>query len=163
MPILTAASSSLHADRAVARRILVVDHDGDAAASLALFPESLGHETCVALDAEQALNMAILFRPDMVLLDIGMPRVDGYEVARRLRSLPERTPLHIVAVTIHAGGRTVEASIADGTYAAWWPGTAFDPTTLDAPSGPGGPEPAITYDVTLRDGTVLQDVTSVHS
>jgi hypothetical protein len=69
----------------------------------------------------------------------------------------------VVAVTIHAGGRTVEASIVNGTYAAWWPGTAFNPATLDAPSGRGGPEPAITYDVTLRDGTVLQDVTSVYS
>ena len=50
----------------------------DAAAGLAMFVESLGHESCVALDAEQALSTAILFRPGMVLLDIGLPEVDGY-------------------------------------------------------------------------------------
>ena len=69
----------------------------------------------------------------------------------------------VTAVTIHAGGQTVEASLAEGTYAAWWPGAAFDPTTVDGPSGRGGPVPAISYDITLRDGTVLQDVTPVYS
>ena len=93
------AAAQAHAERAVPRRILVVDDNHDAAASLALFLESLGHETCVAHDGERALNMAIRFRPDMVLLDIGMPGVDGYELARRLRALPQPVPLHIVAVT----------------------------------------------------------------
>jgi CheY-like chemotaxis protein len=92
-------SSEVLAGRAIPRRILVVDDNRDAAASLAMFLETLGHETCVAHDGEQAVSMAILFRPDMVLLDIGMPGVDGYEVARRLRALPQGIPLRIVAVT----------------------------------------------------------------
>ena len=64
----------------------------------------------------------------------------------------------VVGVTIHAGGRTVEASVANGTYAAWWPGPAFDPATTGAPSGEGGPEPALSYDLTLRDGSVRRDI-----
>ena len=64
----------------------------------------------------------------------------------------------VVGVTIHAAGRTLEASVADGAYAAWWPWPAFDPSTTGAPGGEGGPEPALRYDVTLRDGTVHRDI-----
>jgi hypothetical protein len=63
----------------------------------------------------------------------------------------------VAGVTIHAGSVSVEASVKDGTYAAWWPGHAFDPSQPLPPSGQGGPEPTITYDVTLKDGTVLKD------
>lgn len=63
----------------------------------------------------------------------------------------------VVGVTIHSGNTTAEASMKDGTYAVWWPGTAFDGST-PAPSGQGGPRLTITYDLTLRDGTVLRDV-----
>lgn len=64
----------------------------------------------------------------------------------------------VAALTIHAFGQTVETSIKDGTYAAWWPGQAFDLSEPLPPSGEGGPEPQLTYDVTLTDGTVLTDV-----
>ena len=50
-------------------------------------------------DGLQALRMAIEFRPDVVLLDIGMPGLDGYEVARRLRALKRERPLRIIAIT----------------------------------------------------------------
>ncbi|HEY1289560.1 MAG TPA: PAS domain S-box protein [Burkholderiales bacterium] len=83
----------------VAKRILVVDDNIDAAVTLALLLKSLGHETCVVHDGLQALRMAAQFRPDVVLLDIGMPGLDGYEVARRLRALKRERPLRIVAVT----------------------------------------------------------------
>ena len=69
------------------RRVLVVDDNVDAATTLNLLLKSLGHETCVVYDGVQALKMAVDFRPDIVLLDIGMPGLDGYEVARRLRAL----------------------------------------------------------------------------
>jgi len=83
----------------VAKRILVVDDNVDAAATLAMLLKSLGHETCVVHDGVQALRMAVQFRPDVVLLDIGMPGLDGYEVARRLRALKRERPLRIVAIT----------------------------------------------------------------
>jgi hypothetical protein len=62
----------------------------------------------------------------------------------------------VAAVTIRlADGQSVEATVTDGTYVVWWPGTAFDPASVDGPSGEGGPEPSFTYDVTLDDGTVI--------
>ena len=83
----------------LAKRVLVVDDNIDAATTLQLLLKSLGHETCVAYDGQHALRMAAEFRPDTVLLDIGMPGLDGYEVARRLRALKRERPLRIVAIT----------------------------------------------------------------
>jgi CheY-like chemotaxis protein len=60
---------------------------------------SLGYETRVATTGIEALNQAPEFKPDVVLLDIGLPGMDGYEVARRLRTLLQHRPLKIVAVT----------------------------------------------------------------
>ena len=92
-----AADSAAHA--IVPKRVLVVDDNIDAATTLQLLLESLGHETCVAHDGAQALRMAAQFQPDIVLLDIGMPGLNGYEVARRMRALERRRPLRIVAIT----------------------------------------------------------------
>jgi PAS domain S-box-containing protein len=83
----------------VPRRILVVDDNVDAAMALNLLLKSLGHETCMAYDGAQALKIAAEFRPDIVLLDIGMPGLDGYEVARQLRQLRQAGYLRIVAIT----------------------------------------------------------------
>ena len=81
------------------RRVLVVDDNSDAAAMLDMLLRSLGHEARVAHDGLAALRVAEEFQPDVVLLDIGMPGLDGYEVARRLRTLARERPLRIVAVT----------------------------------------------------------------
>ncbi len=81
------------------RRVLVVDDNVDAASTLELLLRSLGHETRVVHDGHVALQAAAEFRPDVVLLDIGLPGLDGYEVAKRLRTLKEERPFRIVAVT----------------------------------------------------------------
>ena len=83
----------------VPRRVLVVDDNIDAAATLDLLLRSLGHETRVAHDGMKALEIAREFRPEVILLDIGMPGLDGYEVARRLRAMNHGTSFRIVAVT----------------------------------------------------------------
>ncbi len=80
---IAAAPASAEASRPL--RTLVVDDNVDGASSLALLMEMLGHEAAVAHDGPEALEMALASRPDLVLLDIGLPGMDGYEVAARLR------------------------------------------------------------------------------
>jgi PAS domain S-box-containing protein len=84
---------------AVPRRILVVDDNVDAATTLHVLLRSLGHETRVAHDGMAALDIAREFRPEVILLDIGMPGLDGYEVARRLRAMNHGETFRIVAIT----------------------------------------------------------------
>ena len=81
-------------------RILVVDDNVDAAKSLSRLLERLyGQVVRVAHDGPEALAVAEEFRPEVVLLDIGLPGMDGYEVARRLRERPEFAGALIVALT----------------------------------------------------------------
>jgi CheY-like chemotaxis protein len=81
------------------RRILIVDDNADAADALEALLRSLGHETMVAYDGFQAVQAAEGFRPDIVLLDIGLPGLSGYEVARRLRERQAHKPKKIIAIT----------------------------------------------------------------
>jgi PAS domain S-box-containing protein len=85
-----AVSSQLDVQPAVAgtgrHRILVIDDNRDAAASLADLLRLKGNETCSAYDGLAGLRMAAEFRPDIVLLDLGMPGIDGFETARRMRA-----------------------------------------------------------------------------
>ncbi len=82
-----------------ARRVLIVDDNDDAAVTLQLLLTSLGHETSVARTGIEALERAPEFRPDVVLLDIGLPGLDGYEVARRLRAQDTQRVVRLVAIT----------------------------------------------------------------
>jgi PAS domain S-box-containing protein len=82
----------------ISKRVLVVDDNADAANTLQLLLQSLGHDTRVAYDGPSALAIADEFRPDVVLLDIGMPGMNGLEVARHLRSRKEHR-VKIVAIT----------------------------------------------------------------
>jgi len=83
----------------VERRVLVVDDNEDGAETLSMLLRNVGHEVAVVGDGETALETALEFRPDFVLLDIGLPGKDGYEVAREFRDRPETTDVTIVAVS----------------------------------------------------------------
>ncbi len=85
--------------KAPARRVLIVDDNEDAANSLALILKLSGHETVSVYSAVDALQRAAAFRPDVVLLDIGLPGMDGYEVAQKMRALPGLRDIRIIAVT----------------------------------------------------------------
>src|SRR6202012_3532737 len=88
------------AERARARkRILVVDDNRDGAEMLRDALEHLGHRVALAFDGPTALELAASFEPTIALLDIGLPVMDGYEVATRLRGLPGGAALKLVAVT----------------------------------------------------------------
>ena len=80
-------------------RILVADDNYDAAQSLALMLGMDGHEVRTASDGLEALRVAEEFRPQLVLLDIGMPKLDGYETARRLRERPWSHATRLFALT----------------------------------------------------------------
>ena len=81
------------------RRVLAADDNVDAAQSLAMLLSVLGHEVRTAHDGQAAVEMAESFRPDVVLLDIGMPRLNGYEAARRIREQPWGKEVALVALT----------------------------------------------------------------
>src|SRR5438067_1102716 len=85
--------------KGAARRLLLVDDNVDAASTQAALLRILGHEVEVAYDGEAALEKAREFRPEIVLLDLGMPGMDGFEVARRLRASKEGRRVKLVAQT----------------------------------------------------------------
>lgn len=80
-------------------RILVVDDNHDSALSLAMMLSIMGHETRTAHDGESAVEAAEAFLPDVVLLDIGLPKLNGYEVAQRIRESPWGASMFLIAVT----------------------------------------------------------------
>lgn len=80
-------------------RVLVADDNADAARLLAGLLELEGHEVRIAADGVQALEIAAAFLPQLAFLDIGMPRMDGYETAQRLRAMPQLAALTLVALT----------------------------------------------------------------
>ena len=81
------------------RRVLVVDDNVDAATMLAALIRQLGHEVQIVHDGSAALEAAEGYRPELILLDIGMPGMNGFEVARRLRELRRIPAVRLVAVT----------------------------------------------------------------
>jgi signal transduction histidine kinase len=87
------------AERAAPRRILVVDDNQDAAEMLSALLRHEGHETLTVHDGAQALTHAAAFRPHAVLLDLGLPTLDGFEVCRRLRTQPEYAGTTVLALT----------------------------------------------------------------
>jgi CheY-like chemotaxis protein len=85
--------------RGTGRRLLVVDDNRDAADSLALLLRLQGHQVRVAHDGPSALEAAQGERPEVIFLDLGMPGMDGYEVARRIQQTPGLEGVRLVALT----------------------------------------------------------------
>ncbi|WP_439627030.1 ATP-binding protein [Gemmata sp.] len=98
-PAPEAPAAAAEEARGPQRRVLVVDDNGDAAESLAQVLGIMGHEVRTAHDGEAGVAAAAEFRPDVVLMDLGMPKVDGYEAARRIRAEPWGRAPYLVALT----------------------------------------------------------------
>jgi len=97
------------------RRILVVDDNLAAARMLSMLLRAVGqHEIRLAHDGVEALAAATEFRPDVVLLDIGLPKMDGYEVARRLRQQPETAECLLIALTGYGTPEDIQRSLSVG-------------------------------------------------
>jgi len=98
----TSASAPIRGDgsrRTASLRVLVVDDNVDAAESLAILLRLSGHEVRTAHDGETAIETAARFDPDAMLLDIGLPGIDGYHVAKRVRRSPDRKKTMLIALT----------------------------------------------------------------
>ncbi len=80
-------------------RVLVVDDNSDSANSLALLLRLEGHQTMVAHDGLEAVEVALREAPDVVLLDIGLPSLNGYEAAVRIRQGAPERPMRLIALT----------------------------------------------------------------
>jgi PAS domain S-box-containing protein len=98
-PPAAPAPSNGDATRGASARVLVVDDNEDAAKSASILLVTLGHAVQTACDGAHALQVAEEFRPDVVLLDIGLPDFNGYEVARRLRQQPWGQSMALIALT----------------------------------------------------------------
>jgi two-component system, chemotaxis family, CheB/CheR fusion protein len=101
-------------ERPLSGRILVVDDLSDAAASLALVCEMYGAEARVASDGLQALSVGAVFEPEVVLMDISMPHMNGYEAARRVRAEKWGKTAVLIALTGWGRQGDIEAARAAG-------------------------------------------------
>jgi two-component system, chemotaxis family, CheB/CheR fusion protein len=106
LPILVEAPKPAPPDRVVAdpmsapaRRILIVEDNEDSAESLTILLGLAGHKTHTAYDGLEAIEAAAVFRPEIVLLDIGLPKLNGFEVARKIREQPWGQAMVLVALT----------------------------------------------------------------
>jgi PAS domain S-box-containing protein len=126
------------------RRILIVDDNTDAADSLGLLLRFNGHETHVVYSGKEALASVESFKPDVAVLDIGLPEMNGYDLARQIRKMPQAKALRLIALTGY--GQTEDQQRA---YAAGFDGHLVKPVTLSAleqamagmfHAGPGEPE-----------------------
>jgi PAS domain S-box-containing protein len=95
-------------------RILVVDDNEDAARTLVEVLRVLGHTVQMALDPPSAIRLAREFQPEVALLDLGLPVMDGYELSRELRALPGLTALRVIAITGYGQASDAVRSTAAG-------------------------------------------------
>jgi two-component system CheB/CheR fusion protein len=107
-------------------RVLVVDDNTDVAETTAVLLRLDGHEVVTAHDGPEALEAAAACTPDVVLLDIGLPSMDGYEVARRLRRMPHLEQARLIALTGYGQDKDVHLAQEAGIDVH-----AFKPVSYD--------------------------------
>lgn len=113
------AAAAVHPRAEMGSRVLVVDDNADAAEMLASSLTALGFDTRIALDGPSALDIAKAFQPHVALLDIGLPVMDGHELARRLKSEPGERPIRLVAVTGYGHRVTDSPRPTPGSTRIW--------------------------------------------
>jgi DNA-binding response OmpR family regulator len=105
------------ADRPAARRILVAEDEPNIVISLEFLLRGAGHEVTVARNGSDALDKAQSLRPDLVVLDVMLPAVDGFEVCRRLRGNPATRDTRILMLTARGRQGEMEKGLAAGANA----------------------------------------------
>lgn len=96
------------------KKILVVDDNRDSRELVIKILRGKGHQLCEAVDGEDALAKVAAEQPDLILMDISLPKIDGYEVTRRLKSSKEFASIPIIALTAHAMKGDREKALAAG-------------------------------------------------
>ena len=99
------------------RRILVVDDSEDMRDLIQRLLERAGYRVVLAEDGQASLTQAKLYHPDLVLMDLSLPDMDGWEAVRHLRKMPEFRTTPIIAVTAHVSPREAERAMAAGCTA----------------------------------------------
>jgi len=105
LPVVIEASKPQEVDKEAQKpiqsslRILVVDDNRDGATTLAMMLKIMGNDTCTAYDGQAGVDVAEEFRPDVILLDIGLPKLNGHEACRRIREQPWSKGVVLIAVT----------------------------------------------------------------
>ena len=92
----------------MAKRVLIADDEPNIVASLEFLMEQAGFEVKVAANGKEALDLVASFRPDLLILDVMMPEMNGYEVCQRLKSDPATRAVRVVMLS--AKGRDVEVA-----------------------------------------------------
>jgi two-component system CheB/CheR fusion protein len=90
-------TSPVASQKAPERRVLVIEDNVDSAKTIQMLLELQGHKVQAAFDGLSGIEAAKIFKPEVILLDIGLPGMDGYEVAKRLRKLPENEKVLLIA------------------------------------------------------------------
>jgi CheY-like chemotaxis protein len=111
------------------KRILLADDEEDVKQIVELFLESKGYEVLTAFDGLAALDMARTQRPDLILLDVMMPVVNGYEVCSRLKADPATRDIPVVMLSAMAQSESVDRGLSAG--AADYVVKPFDPSRLE--------------------------------
>lgn len=97
---VSAASAAAHAPGTPhGRRVLVADDNQDAASSMTMMLRLMGHEVFTAFDGQEAVELAAVQKPEAILLDIGMPRLNGLDAAKEIREQPWGRSILLIAVT----------------------------------------------------------------
>jgi DNA-binding response OmpR family regulator len=117
----------------VTKKVLIVDDEPNIVAALEFLLQKSGHAVKIAADGEDALAQLDAFKPDLVLLDVMMPKVSGYEVCQRMRAQPQWR--HIKIVMLSAKGREVEVSKGMSLGADLYVTKPFSSTELVATIG----------------------------
>jgi len=110
----TSANTASAGSTSVKKRVLVVDDNRDSAKTLAMLLKMTGYETQTADDGASAIESTTSFKPEIILLDIGLPDMSGYDVCKKLREQPLDPRPKIVAVTGWGADHVQERSGDDG-------------------------------------------------
>ena len=120
---------NLRPHAAAKRRVLVVEDNLDSVHAMAMLIKTMGHEVRFAINGFAALEVAREFRPEFILLDIGLPDLDGYEIARQLKWEPGLKQTRMIAISGRSEGemrqRAVDAGCEDLLV------KPLDPATLE--------------------------------